>query len=813
MKFTRLLTLLFTINFLLLLSPSYAQFGNEWINYDQTYYKIKIGSEGIYRLDFQTLSDIGVPVNTINPKNFQLFLNGEEQHIYIAGEADEVFDSTDFIEFYGKKNDGWLDKVLYRTPEEHDNSYYSLYSDTSIYFLTWNSSLINRRLDDYYDGNYTGKVADSYYMHEVVRFFSDNYYTGIPVNNDGAQLFSEYTNGEGYGGSINSSQNLYTISTPAPLLTGPNSSLEVIAYSANNNTANIMNNFNHEFGVSIKAKSNLIASEKTLGFERVSINQSIASADLEAATKVYAGEISFANSFFNIKHIKISYPRKLDFSNSSILKIASTTFNSNYLKFSNYPNAKTSPLVYDLKHNLRIKADKTGNAIEFNLKNTGNDVSLFLFDLKDVISLNSDLCAEVTMANINPPISSNYLIISHKKLQLGAEKYKAYRESGLGGNYAAHIVYTDDLYNQFSFGYLHPVSIKYYIDQQLAQSNSLEHILLLGKGQLYTRDRTNNALREAYNLVPPIGIPASDLLYVGDLSASTLKTKISIGRIPARNNEQIEIYLEKIIAMETIGNEEWKKKIIQLAGGLNPTENIQYKSFLANYAKIFGDTSLGGYSVLFSKNDPIPVQTSLTGAIQAEINDGTSMVSYFGHGAAQITEISLGEPNQYNNFGKTPLFLFNGCALGNTFEDLSLAEKFLFEPKKGAIGWIASTNFGFTYSLYNHTLAIHKQLFQSNYGKGVGIAMMEALAEYGNPNNTLDVIEARQLVFHGDPAFKLYSPSKPDYTIENIELNPLKNNLDSVELSIKIKNKGRAILSKVALNLQIVSSSNQVLSG
>lgn len=808
MKFSKTFTLLLTIFLVSISTFSKAQYGNEWINYDQTYYKIKIGAEGIYRIDFQTLSDIGVPISSLNPKNFQLFLNGEEQHIYISGEADEVFDSTDFIEFYGNKNDGWLDKELFRTPQEHDNQYYSLYSDTSIYFLTWNSSSSNRRFTDYYDNSYSGKVSDSYFIHEVVRVFSDNYYIGIPNSNDAAQLFSEYTDGEGYGGSINSSQNLYSISTPAALLTGPNSSLEVVAYSANNNTANIVNNFNHEFGVSIKSKSNLIASEKTLGYERVSINKSITSADLEVSTKIYAGEISFANSFFNIKHIKLNYPRKLDLNNSSGLKIAPTSFSSNYLKFVNYPTTKTSPWVYDFKNNLRVKSDKSGNTIEFNLQNVGNDVSLYIFDLQDVIKVNSGLCSEVKMTNTNLSPSTNYLIISHKKLQLGAEQYKSYRESSSGGNYSAHIVYTEDLYNQFSYGYLHPLGIKHYLDLQIAQTSSLEHVLLLGKGQLYTRDRKNNALREAYNLVPPIGIPASDMLYVGELNASSLKTKVSIGRVPARDNDQIEIYLEKLQAFETSLDEEWKKKIIMLAGGSTPSENAQYQSFLNNYYNIARDTSFGGFKVLFSKNDPIPVQTSITGAIQNELNDGASLLSYFGHGAAQVTEISLGEPDQLNNYGKTPLFLFNGCALGNTYEDLSLAEKFLFEEENGALGWIASTNFGFTFSLYNHTHAIYKKMFQNNYGQGIGVAMMESLKDYGNPNNSLDVIEARQLVYHGDPAFKLYSPDKPDFKITNAQINNL-SSLDSNLLNLTVINTGKAISDSIDIEVAIFNIDNK----
>lgn len=72
-------------------SFAFAQpYGNEWINFSQNYYKIKIAKEGVYRIDYATLALAGIPVNTINPKNLQLFNKGKEQAIFINGESDNV---------------------------------------------------------------------------------------------------------------------------------------------------------------------------------------------------------------------------------------------------------------------------------------------------------------------------------------------------------------------------------------------------------------------------------------------------------------------------------------------------------------------------------------------------------------------------------------------------------------------------------------------------------------------------------------------------------------------------------------------------
>jgi len=94
---------------------SFAQFSNSWINFNgaspysaQQYFKIKVWKQGIYRLDYNLLQQAGFPVG-MNPNQFQIFNNGHEQYIYVEGAQDNSFDPSDFIEFYGKPNNGSAD--------------------------------------------------------------------------------------------------------------------------------------------------------------------------------------------------------------------------------------------------------------------------------------------------------------------------------------------------------------------------------------------------------------------------------------------------------------------------------------------------------------------------------------------------------------------------------------------------------------------------------------------------------------------------------------------------------------------------------
>ena len=119
-------------------------YGNEWIDFSQKYYAIKIYQDGVYRIDSATLSNAGINLVGLDPRNFQLFGREREQAIFVNGESDGVFNGTDYIEFLGFKNDGWLDSLLYQNgTADMNDTYYSLYNDTATYFLTYNLSLKN----------------------------------------------------------------------------------------------------------------------------------------------------------------------------------------------------------------------------------------------------------------------------------------------------------------------------------------------------------------------------------------------------------------------------------------------------------------------------------------------------------------------------------------------------------------------------------------------------------------------------------------------------------------------------------------------
>ena len=83
-----------------------------------TSYKLTVEEDGLYRLSYEDLAAVGVPVDTVDPRTFKVWEQGEEIAIYVLGEEDGSFDAGDAIFFYGK---------MARTR----------YQDPNVYWLTY----------------------------------------------------------------------------------------------------------------------------------------------------------------------------------------------------------------------------------------------------------------------------------------------------------------------------------------------------------------------------------------------------------------------------------------------------------------------------------------------------------------------------------------------------------------------------------------------------------------------------------------------------------------------------------------------------
>src|SRR5688500_16220798 len=111
------------------------KYNHEWIRHDQTYYKIKIANKdgGIFRIPKSLLDAHGIGGTQV--QFFELWRNGEKVPFY-PSVSSGALPANGYLEFWGEANDGKPDKPLYRNPAYQHSTYYSLQTDTAVYFLS-----------------------------------------------------------------------------------------------------------------------------------------------------------------------------------------------------------------------------------------------------------------------------------------------------------------------------------------------------------------------------------------------------------------------------------------------------------------------------------------------------------------------------------------------------------------------------------------------------------------------------------------------------------------------------------------------------
>ncbi|HVF81894.1 MAG TPA: hypothetical protein VM884_08170, partial [Flavisolibacter sp.] len=154
--------ILFGLALLVSFAAKAQVYNNEWIDFTKTYYKFKVGKDGLYRISGADLAALGL--GGASAQHFQLWRNGVQVPIYTSSTG--TLAATEYIEFWGKMNDGKPDKELYREPGFQLNDRWSLISDSAAYFLTINAAGPNLRLQTTAN-NVAGnnRPAEPYFMH------------------------------------------------------------------------------------------------------------------------------------------------------------------------------------------------------------------------------------------------------------------------------------------------------------------------------------------------------------------------------------------------------------------------------------------------------------------------------------------------------------------------------------------------------------------------------------------------------------------------------------------------------------------------
>ncbi|HXL57739.1 MAG TPA: C25 family cysteine peptidase, partial [Chitinophagaceae bacterium] len=416
----------------------------------------------------------------------------------------------------------------------------------------------------------------------------------------------------------------------------------------------------------------------------------------------------------------------------------------------------------------------------------------------------------------------NYLIITNPLLYGTSpnnyiQQYSDYRSSDSGGNFNAKVVDIHDLEDQFAYGIsMHPLAVKNFL--RFARTNfttAPAYAFLIGKGISYTAYRyaETNPLTAQLNLIPVFGSPGSDNLLSAENYSDIPETPI--GRLSAVTPAEVGAYLDKIKQYETaqrdttntIQEKLWMKKVLHLAGANDGSIGHLVDSFQTKYTRIISDTLLGADVSTFSKTADPSGYTQALSDFTNEYSHGSALLEYLGHSSSSSIDFNLDNPANYNNEGKYPVFIINGCLAGNIFDydqnrlnnRSTLAEKFILEPQRGAIGYLSSSSYAVLSYINIFTQQFYVSMTSKEYGNGFGNIIKDGITNvlnYTGPTDFYARMHAEQFTFSGDPALKMNASPLPDFAIDSSQIligpGHLTVSSDSFTVKIKVHNLGKA---------------------
>ncbi len=798
-------------------------YSNSWIDYSKTYYKFKVATNGLYHISQSTLTSIGL--GNIPAEQFQLWRNGEEVALYTSNSTGPL-PSGGFIEFWGMMNDGKIDTKLYRVADYQLTDHTSLQTDTAAYFLTVNPAGNNLRYTNAPNNVASNTLApEPYFMNTKANYFKNQWNPGFAQVVGSYVYSSSYDPGEGWASpDIYPNRRLAAGFGNANLYTGgPGFSLKFAIVGTAPNDRNVR----------VKVFNTVMDDEQMPFFTY--LKKDLTNLPMSDLTDLNNIQIYFENTStvttdrMVVAFDEITYPSKWIFNNQTNFYFELPATNvGNYLVIDQFNYGSTAPVLLDLTASKRYIGDiSTPGKVKFALPASTDTKRKFELVSEDpVVIKNVTSLQQRNFLNFSLPANQgDYLIISNPLLYTSTsgvnnvDLYSQYRHSSAGGGFNTKLIDINELEDQFAYGIKkHPSAIKDFIQYAINTfSPKPKYIFLVGKGVEYDEYTANQSSQYAdkLNLVPTFGAPASDVLLTSPYGS--IVPSVPVGRLSAISGDEVGNYLQKVKEYEqaeasttqTLANKLWMKKVVNIVGGKDSSDNDLFGYYMNLYKDIIEDTLYGANVETFSKSSSAAVQLIASQRINDLFNSGISLLAYFGHSSANILEFNLSDPSEYNNQGRYPFFFVSGCTAGNNYiydtlriidNAKSISENFVLSKQRGSIAFLASSHLGIPPYLNNYDLEMFHQLSAENYGEPVGNDIQNTIKNLGGSNGSLDFFQRmhlEEMALHGDPAIKINPHPKPDYVIEDpqIILNPQFISVSEKNFSLKAiaYNIGRAI--------------------
>lgn len=731
---------------------NYADFSlSDW------WVRIETDKDGMFKITPSQLS--ALPLQDIDPRKFRMFSTGgavlnssvvqtgpafSEIPIQVIGESDGVFNSSDYIVFYGTDRNGTDQNSA--VGYQH---YYNPYSKNTVYWLTFGEAFPGTplRIDLDEAQPEWGAVTSTYTA--TVRLDEERYRRDISG-------FDWYmTRMFGYNTADYQYQiNLSDIDTTKP---------QVLTFSIIQE--NVDSFLTHSMTVFINDVA--VVSSTTTGstiFTWSATNEFIFNKSVQGfvnGTNTVRIRI-FRNGTVNyfLDYIKLDYSRQLVKSADQLLVPIPTEYGLQVVRY-NLSGDYAGSTVYQVNSltNVSIVPLQDDHFV------TRGAATIPIYILRNTEFYTPAKVELYTVPDLVSGLAqTDNVIISPREFLASAQTLAGLYRDVYGKN--SLVVDQQQIFDQFNGGHPDPVALRQFMRYLYhnAPGPAVSSLTLLGLGSIDWINTSGQA--EAHNKVILFqrNSDVSDDWF--GMLTTTSYPEIAVGRYPVRNQSELNIMINNFISYAQNPQPGlWQNSLVFLADDLYNGPNSPYEDI--HTEDMNGAAQLMNKSVLIDKvfawdypYDEFQNKPGARDAMFSALNEGRLIWYYIGHGSydklgAEDYMNGATDMGRFTNVGKQSFFIAASCKVANFdywgFD--SLAQKVVLKNNTASIASWAATRI--TYPTLNDDLmklALDRMVNKRN---PVGLAIMNAKFSY-----TLDSANELVYVLLGDPLLHIVPPAR-----------------------------------------------------
>jgi hypothetical protein len=449
--------------------------------------------------------------------------------------------------------------------------------------------------------------------------------------------------------------------------------------------------------------------------------------------------------------------------------------------------------------------------------------------------LSPDVLGKVANQNLSGTDPVEMVIVSHPDfLQAANRLADLHRQKG---GLTVLVVTPGMIYNEFSSGKQDPAAIRDFMkmlyDRAVTPKEMPGYLLLFGDGSYDNKNRTTNntnfipTFQSEESLHPAYTFVTDDFYGLMDNHEGINGSghlDLGIGRIPVATAaeamqmvDKIERYMSNntVVTDPTIcagaGNtkpmSDWRNSICLVADDEDGNLHLDQAEMLTDYL----NAQYGVYNLNKIYLDAYQ-QVSISGghrypdvndAINKQMQRGALIMNYIGHGGelgwAHERILRIDDINQWRNTYHMPLFVTSTCEFSR-FDDparRSAGELVYLNPQGGGIALFTTTRLAFASSNYAFNTAFYQNIFKKTNGEmpRLGDAFMWSKIAAGSVSSN------RNMVILGDPALRLVYP-KHQVITTHINDSLVTSPTDTLKA-----------LSKITVKGAVTDQNGQILNG